>query len=135
MAASLKASISQSSQLVELIGGIRVIKAYNLETEEIARFRKTSGALVHTGMKGIQAKELVNPIIEIVAMIGLGGLLLYVFHAGYSGPKLAAFIIGILTFFMPIRKLAGVHILFEQASVGANFRGEVEAVEPRHLYV
>ncbi len=131
MAATLRASISQSSQLVELISGIRVIKAYNLESEELERFRKTSGQLVHAGMKGIQAKELVNPIIEIVAMIGLGGLLLYVFYANYSGPKLATFIMGILTFFMPIRKLAGVHILFEQASVGAQRLREIMTENPK----
>lgn len=131
MAASLKASISQSSQLVELVGGIRIIKAYNLETEEMARFRKTSGQLVHAGMKGIQAKELVNPIVEIVAMIGFGGLLLYIFHAGRSGADLVGFITGVLLFFLPIKKLAGVHILFEQASVGTQRLMEILAEQPK----
>jgi ATP-binding cassette, subfamily B, bacterial MsbA len=131
MAAGLKANISQSSQLVELLGGIRVIKAYNLEGEEMARFRKTSGQLVHAGMKGVQAKELVNPIIEIVAMIGLGALLLYIFHAGRTGAELVGFITGILLFFLPIKKLAGVHILFEQASVGAHRLMDILAEQPK----
>jgi ABC-type multidrug transport system fused ATPase/permease subunit len=85
VAAGLRANISQSSQLVELLGGIRVIKAYNLEAEEMARFRKTSGQLVHAGMKGVQAKELVNPIIQIVGMIGLCALLLYFCSSCRSG--------------------------------------------------
>lgn len=131
MAATLKASISQSSQLVELLGGIRVIKAYNLEAEEMARFRKTSGQMVHAGMKGVQAKELVNPIIEIVAMVGLAALLLYIFYAGRSGADLAGFIMGILMFFLPIKKLAGVHILFEQASVGVHRLQDILAEQPK----
>jgi ABC-type multidrug transport system fused ATPase/permease subunit len=131
VAAGLRANISQSSQLVELLGGIRVIKAYNLEAEEMARFRKTSGQLVHAGMKGVQAKELVNPIIQIVGMIGLCALLLYIFHAGRSGPELVGFITGILLFFLPIRKLAGVHILFEQASVGVHRLMEILAEQPK----
>jgi subfamily B ATP-binding cassette protein MsbA len=129
--AGLQASISQSSQLVELISGIRIIKAYNLEEEELARFRKSSAQLVHAGMKGIQAKELVNPIIEIVAMIGLGALLIYFFWSGRSGSDLVAFLTGVLLFFLPVKKLAGVHILFEQASIGAVRLQEILAEQPR----
>ena len=131
MAASMKANISQSSQLVELLGGIRVIKAYNLEAAEMERFRKTSGQLVHAGMKGVQAKELINPIIEIVSMVGLGVLLLYIFHTGRSGPDVISFITGILLFFLPIKKLAGVHVIFEQASVGAERLMEILAEQPK----
>lgn len=130
-AAGLHASVSQSSQLVELLNGIRIIKAYNLEEEELARFRKTSGQLVHAGMKGIQAKELVNPIIEIVAMIGLGALLIYFFWSGRSGSELVAFLTGVLLFFLPVKKLAGVHILFEQASIGAARLQEILAEQPK----
>jgi subfamily B ATP-binding cassette protein MsbA len=127
----LQASISQSSQLVELISGIRIIKAYNLEEEELARFRKSSAQLVHAGMKGIQAKELVNPVIEIVAMIGLGALLIYFFWSGRAGSDLVAFLTGVLLFFLPVKKLAGVHILFEQASIGALRLQEILAEQPR----
>jgi subfamily B ATP-binding cassette protein MsbA len=135
MRASLAANISQSSQLVELLGGIRVIKAYHLETEEIARFRETSKDLVRAGMKGIQAKELVTPIIEVIAMVGLGLLLLYVFKTGRSGSELAAFLTGVAFVFVPIRKLAAVHILFEQANVAVQRLAEIlneqsKVVEP-----
>ena len=131
MVASLKANISQSSQLVELLGGIRVIKAYNLEASEMERFRKTSGQLVHAGMKGVQAKELINPIIEIISMLGLGALLLYIFHTGRSGSDLVGFITGVLFVFLPIKRIAAVHIIFEQASVGAARLMEILAEQPK----
>lgn len=116
--ASLKANVSQSSQLVELLGSIRVVKAFGLEGNQLARFRKTSGEIVHAGMKGVQAKELVNPIIEMVSAVGICCLFLYVFKAGIAPKELIKFFTGIILLFQPVKKLAGLHILMEQAGVG-----------------
>ncbi len=129
--AGLQATVAQSGQLVELVSGIRIIKAYNLEAAELERFRTTSAQLVRAGMKGVQAKELVNPVIEIVAMIGLGALLIFFFWSGRAGADLVAFLTGVLLFFLPVKKLAGVHILFEQASIGALRLQEILAEVPR----
>jgi subfamily B ATP-binding cassette protein MsbA len=128
--AGLRANVMQSGQLVELLAGIRVVKAFGLEDEQMARFRKTSGEIVHAGMKGVQAKELVNPVIEIVAVIGLSALLMYVFATGRTGSQLAAFVAGVIFLFQPIKKLAGLHILFEQASVGVGRLREILLEEP-----
>jgi len=128
--ASLKASVSQSSQLVELLGGIRVVKAFGLEGEQLARFRRTSQDLVHAGMKGVKAKELVNPIIEMVSVMALGLLLIYVFKSGRSGEDVAGFLVGLLMLFVPIKKVAGLHILFEQASVGVARLEEILHQQP-----
>jgi subfamily B ATP-binding cassette protein MsbA len=128
--ASLKANVSQSGQLVEFLGSIRVVKAFGLEGEQMARFRTTSAQIVYAGMKGVKAKELVNPIIEIVSALGLGALLLYVFKTGRSGQDLAAFLAGMAVFFLPVKKLAGLHILFEQSGVGVQRLQEVLAHEP-----
>ena len=126
----LKASIMQSGQLVEMLAGIRVVKAFGLEEEQMARFRKTSSQIVHAGMKGVQAKELVNPIIEVVAVLGLGALLIYIFQTGRSGADLASFLVGIMLFFQPVKKLAGLHVLFEQTSVGVDRLQEILKEQP-----
>jgi subfamily B ATP-binding cassette protein MsbA len=131
MRASLDATVAQSSQLVELVTGIRVIKAFNLEQAEISRFRQTSGQLVRAGMKGVQAKELINPLIEIVSMFGLGALFLYVFATGGSGAELAGFLAGVLLLYLPIKKLSGVHILFEQASMSVRRLIDLMREEPK----
>ncbi len=128
--AGLKANVSQSSQLVELLGSIRVVKAFGLEGEQLARFRKTSGEIVHAGMKGVQAKEMVNPIIEVVAVVGLGLLLLYVFQTGQNPKDLVAFLTGVAMLFQPVKKLAGLHILMEQAGVGVERLKELLAEQP-----
>ncbi len=131
--ANLKASIKQSSQLVEIIGSIRVVKAFGLEREHMERFRQTSAQMVHAGMKGVQAKELVNPLIEVVSALGIGALLLYVFtssDSGGSGKVLVAFLVGAGMLLLPIKKLAGLHILFEQAGVGTERLHEILTEQP-----
>ena len=127
---NLKASIKQSSQLVEIIGSIRVVKAFGLEREHMERFRQTSAQMVHSGMKGTQAKEMVNPLIEVVSVLGISALLLYVFTIGGSGKDLAAFLTGAIMLSLPIKKLAGLHILFEQAGVGTERLHEILTEQP-----
>jgi ATP-binding cassette, subfamily B, bacterial MsbA len=128
--ANLKASIKQSSQLVEIIGSIRVVKAFGLEREHMERFRQTSAQMVHAGMKGVQAKELVNPLIEVVSALGIGALLLYVFSTGGDGKQLTAFLVGAGMLLLPIKKLAGLHILFEQAGVGTERLHDILIEQP-----
>jgi ATP-binding cassette, subfamily B, bacterial MsbA len=128
--ASILAVVEQSSQLVELLGGIRIIKAYNLETQQMDRYRSYSQSLVHHGMKGVQAKELVNPLIEIISMLGLGVLVIYIFSTQTSAGDFVGFLTGLMLFFLPIKKLAGVHIVFEQASVGVQRLHELLSERP-----
>jgi ATP-binding cassette, subfamily B, bacterial MsbA len=128
--ASILAVVEQSSQLVELLGGIRIIKAYNLEAQQMARYRSYSQSLVHHGMKGVQAKELVNPLIEIISMLGLGVLVIYIFSTQTSAGDFVGFLTGLMLFFLPIKKLAGVHIVFEQASVGVQRLHELLSERP-----
>jgi len=113
-----KANVGQTSLLVEALGGIRVLKAFNLEARQLARFRDLSKRLVHHGMKGVQAKELANPIIEVIAALGIGALVIYLFWSRQTMVDLVAFVSGFALFFTSIKKIAAVHILFEQAGAG-----------------
>ncbi len=131
MAATVRANISQSSQFVELLSGIRVIKAFNLEKTEIDRFRRTSADLVRAGMKGVKAKELINPVIEVISMTGFGVLLIYIFKAGRTGSELATFLAAVLLFFVSMRKLANMRVLFEQAHVGVERLVEILGEKPK----
>jgi ATP-binding cassette, subfamily B, bacterial MsbA len=128
--AGLDATITQSSLLLETLSGIRVIKAFGLEAEQVARFRQLSRRLVHHGMKGIRAKELINPIIETVAVLGLGLLILYVINQGRSVEDMVGFLTGMVFLYTPVKKLARLHVLFEQTSVGVQRIGQILREQP-----
>jgi ATP-binding cassette, subfamily B, bacterial MsbA len=116
--AGVRGEVLQSSQVVEFLGGIRIIKAYNLEDSQIERYRRVSKDMVRRNMRALKAKELVNPLIEMISMIGIGLMIVFVFQTGTSISDFAGFLVGLILFFQPIKKLAGVHMLFEAATPG-----------------
>jgi ATP-binding cassette, subfamily B, bacterial MsbA len=110
--------IAQLNLLVEAIAGIRVIKAFGLEDRQTDRFRDTARHLVRHGMKGVQARALVNPLIEFIALTGVGALIVYVIATQTDIGKLFAFLVATGLLFEPIKKLANVHVMLEQTSIG-----------------
>ena len=115
--ASRKASVTQASQLVELLGGIRVIKAFGLEDRQIERFTRLSRDLFRNSLRGRKAKEQVNPIIETLAMLGVGLLVVYVSYRQASIEHMAAYLTGLVLLYTPVKKLAALHMMLEQTSV------------------
>ena len=61
-----------SSLLVELLSGIRVVKALGLEAAQADRFRELSKVSVQASLRALRAREQINPIIETFSMLGLG---------------------------------------------------------------
>ncbi|MCI0747988.1 MAG: ABC transporter ATP-binding protein/permease [Verrucomicrobia subdivision 3 bacterium] len=120
----------QTSQLVELLGSIRVVKAYNLEASQMERYRKLSHELVRHGMKGVQAKELLNPILEVISMFGLGVLVVFIFRTQTTVGDFVGFLTAVMLLFLSIKKLAGVHIFFEQANPSVTRLEEILREEP-----
>lgn len=117
---SIQVGVAQSSHLVELLSAVRIIKAFGLEEEQNERYRASTKMQVHYAMKTVQAKELINPIIETIAMFGLGLLIISVFITNTRIPNLVGFLTGVVLLFTPIKKLANVHVMFKQASVSVD---------------
>jgi ATP-binding cassette, subfamily B, bacterial MsbA len=115
---NIQATISQSSLLIEAASGIRVVKAFNLEEHQRQRFSQLSNQILHHNMKATQAKELVNPSIETISIVGLAILILFFFDSGAKPSDLVGLIMGVGILFTPIKKLGRVHVFIQQTSVG-----------------
>ena len=116
--AGREADVQQASLILEFLSGIRVVKAFGLEGQQIERFRNYSSELIRHAMKSVQAREQMNPIIESIAAVGLGVLLIYIFLAGNKVTDLITFITGVFLLYTPVKKLARLHVLLQQASAG-----------------
>lgn len=129
------ATVRQNSLLIEALTGIRVLKAFNLEAQQRDRFRKFSRQLIHHGMKGVQSKELSGPIIELLAAIAMSAVVVYLFWSGSSLSDLVMLVGALALLMSPLKKLAAVHIAFEQAGAGVErlvelLREKPSVVEP-----
>ena len=132
---NVQTAVEQQSLLVEFLGSIRLIKAYKLEKQATERFASHARRLVHHSMKQLQAKELINPLIETIGAIGLGVLLVFIIYMGKTGAELALFVGAVALIYTPIKKVAGLHVYFQQASVGIErlmkiFREQPTVKEP-----
>lgn len=133
----IQATVSQSSLLVEALSAIRVVKAFGLEAEQSRRYREYIRQSVHHSMKNVQAKELVNPLMEVIGMLGLGLLIVVVFYRQVAIPDLVGFFTGVAVMFTPIKRLANVPVFFAQASASTQrlmeiFNEQPSVHEPRH---
>ena len=61
----------------ESFTGIRVIKAYNLETLVTEEFRRASSGVVSFFMRAIRAGELPGPLIEVIGSVGVAAVFAY----------------------------------------------------------
>lgn len=125
-----KGEILQNNNLVELISGIRIIKAYLLERAQIERYRKVARGIVRHGMRGLRARELTSPLIELICMLGFGVMVVFIFYTRVGVTEFVAFLVCMLMFFVPVKKLANVHIMFEQASFGVERLAQLLKLEP-----
>ncbi len=113
------AGISQDSLLVEVYASIRIVKAFCLEPFQVERFRAIYQHLVHVGMKGVQSRELINPIIEVISVLGLGGVIIFVANTHRDIPNLVGFLTGFVLLYAPIKKLGALPVFFQPAAVGS----------------
>ena len=128
--AGLNVNIAQSSSLIEALAGIRVIQAFGLEARQEERFREQARRLVHYGMKTVQARELVNPITETIAMLGLGSLVLFIFWKQSNLPDMIGFVTGLVMLLQPLKKLTALHVLIQQTAVGVDRLFQLFAERP-----
>lgn len=124
------ASTHQAGLLVEFLAGIRVVKAFGLEAQQGERFRKLSLELFGQGMKAMRAREMVNPIIELISAFALSSLILYIAFTGLQFTDLLTFLIATATLYTPIKRISQVHVVFAQASIAADRIGQVLAERP-----
>lgn len=143
--ASRRSSDTSSQQavlIVEMLSSMRIIQAFGLEHLQNQRFREQSRYLMQSNIRGTQSKELINPIIETISMIGLGIIILYVCLSHRSISNLASFLMGMIIFYAPIKKLASLHVIFKQTHVAVERLMEllhekptvVETAEPVHKH-
>lgn len=117
---AVQTKVSQASLLIEALSGIRVVKAFGLEDQQLGRFRDYAKELVRHGVKGIQAKGLINPTIETVTALILGILIVFLFRSGRDWDDMMVFIAGLVSVYTPMKRLAGLHVLFQQTTPGVD---------------
>jgi subfamily B ATP-binding cassette protein MsbA len=105
---------SMMSILQESFAGIRVIKAFAREEREAKHFATLSQEQFRSGIHVRKAIEIVSPMVEAVAAIGVGLALFYVWYTHLSAAKFLALLAGIFMLYDPVKKLSRIHLVMQQ---------------------
>jgi subfamily B ATP-binding cassette protein MsbA len=101
---------NMSSLVEETIGGIRVVKAFGMENYERKRFKAIIKDFMTHQVKAMKVQALSFPVMELVAGIGIAGILLYgglrVADGKATAGMLMAFIVSLLMLYDPVRRLS-----------------------------
>jgi subfamily B ATP-binding cassette protein MsbA len=99
----------------ETFSGIRVIKSFAREGHQEKEFKRSNQLQFSQMMRMIRAMEAVGPLVEIIAAIGVGMALLYVYTANLSAGRFLGLMTGIFILYDPIKTLSRLHIVVQRS--------------------
>ena len=111
--------------LQETLSGHMVVRAFGAEAYESQRFRDASRKLLRSNLRYVLQQALASPMIEIFGAFTIVGLLTYAVthikdHTLTAG-DFTSFVTALLLLYEPVKRLVGIHNIFEQA-LGASQR-------------
>jgi ATP-binding cassette, subfamily B, bacterial MsbA len=123
---STKGQVSISNLTVllqETIQGNRVVKAFGMEDYERRRFDKENEHLFALSMKATSTRALTNPIMEVLASLGIAAVLVYggyqVIHGGREQGAFFGFLTAVLLLYEPFKALARTNTAAQQGLAAA----------------
>jgi len=116
---------AMSEILQEGFSGHAVVKAFTAERIESAKFRRAAQRFRQASLKYIALQALPSPIIEFFGALTIVGLLTYAREQIKAGQMTTgdfmSFVTALLLLYEPVKRLAGIHNIFQQAA-GASQR-------------
>ncbi|HYM10354.1 MAG TPA: ABC transporter ATP-binding protein, partial [Bryobacterales bacterium] len=99
--------------------GQSIVKAFGMEAFEIGRFRHSAARMFRRNLRYVRQQALASPIIEMFGAITIVGLLTYAriqIKAGaMTAGQFTSFVIALLMMYEPVKRLNGIHNIFQQA--------------------
>jgi subfamily B ATP-binding cassette protein MsbA len=105
--------------LQETLSGHQVVKSFGTEDIESNRFRIAANRLKSTNLRYVAQQALSSPLIEFFAAITIVGLLTYarseIKKEALTAGDFTSFVIALLMLYEPVKRLTGIHNIFQQA--------------------
>ena len=106
--------VGQGNITMESFMNVRITKAYGLEDEHADVFRKIGKMSSRYMIKSVQGREMLNPIVQTLSALGIGAVLLYAVWSGATFDKLSTFMLALIMFYTPFKKLNGIGVYLTQ---------------------
>ncbi len=105
--------------LQETISGHQVVKSFGTEDVESNRFLLAADRLRRSNLRYVAQQALSSPLIEFFGAITIVGLLTYarlrIKNGAMTAGEFTSFVIALLMLYEPVKRLTGIHNIFQQA--------------------
>jgi subfamily B ATP-binding cassette protein MsbA len=105
--------------LQETISGFRIVKAFAMESFEIARFRRGASRLLHLNLRITRTTAFLPPLMEAVGGLALVGALFYGSYEIKQGTlttgRFVSFLTALFLMYTPIKRLSQVNATLQGA--------------------
>jgi subfamily B ATP-binding cassette protein MsbA len=105
--------------LQETLTGQQVVKSFGAEEIESNRFRDRAQRLRRSNLRYVAQQAIASPLIEFFGAITIVGLLTYargrIVHGEMTTGQFTSFVIALLMLYEPVKRLTGIHNIFQQA--------------------
>ena len=105
--------------LQETISGHQVVKSFGAEDVESNRFALAAAQFKSSSLRYIAQQALSSPLIECFGALTIVGLLTYariqIKNGGLTAGEFTSFVIALLMLYEPVKRLTGIHNIFQQA--------------------
>jgi subfamily B ATP-binding cassette protein MsbA len=105
--------------LQETFSGIRIVKAFAMESSEIEKFKSATKRLLGVSLRWVRAQAVSSPLMEVLGAITIAGLLYYerrlILHHTQTAGGFIGFLYALLKSYEPVKRLTGVSNSYQQA--------------------
>jgi subfamily B ATP-binding cassette protein MsbA len=105
--------------LQETLSGNQVVKSFGAEEIEANRFRDRAQKLRRSNLRYVAQQAVASPLIDFFGALTIVGLLWYArdqIKANAMTPgAFTSFVVALLMLYEPVKRLAGIHNIFQQA--------------------
>ena len=109
--------------LTETFAGIRVIKSFAREDYQVKQFDNANMRQFQNAIRVRKATEIVSPMVEVIAALGVGLALFYVHARGMELGKFLGLTGGLFLLYNPLKQISRMHMQIQkcQAALGQLF--------------
>jgi len=105
--------------LQEALSGYQVVKSFSAEQHESSRFRQAARRLRSSTMRYVAQQAIASPLIEFLGAVTIVALLTYarmqIVRGQLTTGEFTSFVIALLMLYEPVKRLTGIHNIFQQA--------------------
>ncbi|MGB1258933.1 MAG: ABC transporter ATP-binding protein [Akkermansiaceae bacterium] len=118
-AGNITAAVSES------LASQREVRAYNMQDQQVATVAGMSARFIGFRMNVVKYKQMVSPLVEIVAAIAISIAIYYGARDGMTLQSFLALVMALYLAYEPVKKLGGVHALLKQGEASLDRLEEI----------